>query len=115
MGIFQCKKHGLSGFLEIEDFICDKIYKGEKVHASELEVITEKVIIKDDNIFETLINKYIISRATKVDRNIQSEYIAYNNDETGLPLLNLHILCSRCLYEYPYKENLTDILKQYRE
>jgi len=115
MGILQCEKHGLRGFLQVEDFICDKIYRGEEVCDSELEVITEKVYIEDENISETIVFKYIISKATKLNGNIQNEYIAYNDDNTGRPPLNLHALCSKCLSEYPYIENLDNTLKQYRE
>lgn len=116
MGYFICEKHGgIISFFQMEDIICKKIHSAEEIFDTDLEVISIKYILKD---LDDLTLKYIVSKDTMNILNYKDEYFIEEDEiedrDINLKPLNLWALCSKCLDEYPYKENMKDTLEKYR-
>ncbi|MDR3060365.1 MAG: hypothetical protein LBU84_19790 [Prevotella sp.] len=115
MGLLDCKKHGLTSFLEVEDSICEKIHAGEELFDEDLDVIRITWLFRMEGMEDDLqYFDYIVSKETKDRLGFQDEYILQEDDEdVDTSPLNLKILCSKCFYEYPYRENLSSLLEKY--
>jgi hypothetical protein len=111
MGLLICKKHGETlRWLEIEDVICEKIKNGEEIPAGDIGDIIIKYV--DEDTSEAYqVYRYIVSRQTMIKEGFKNEYLVANDEDTAaLPSITTHIMCLECLSEYPYIDNLKDII-----
>ncbi len=111
MGLLICEKHGDTlRWLEIEDVIYKKIKNGEKIPADDVGAIIIKYV--DEETSEAYqVYQYIVSRQTMVKEGFKNEYLVANDEDAdALPSINTRIMCRECLSEYPYIDNLKDII-----